>query len=63
MGVFLKLATLGLVSGGGSLLTLWLLLGERTALAWLALAATAALTIAVIVLLTRETRLTDQAQQ
>lgn len=52
MSVLLKLAGLGLAVGGGSLL-----------MSWLALVGTAALTIAVIVLLTRETRLTDQVQR
>ena len=63
MGVFLKLATLGLVVGVGSLLIMWLLFGGHVALAWLALVGTAATTFGVIVALTRETRLTDQAQQ
>jgi hypothetical protein len=63
MAVFLKLASLGAVVCVGSLLTMWLLLGERTALAWLALAGTGVMAVGVIVLLTRETRLADRVQR
>jgi hypothetical protein len=63
MGVFMKLAGLGTLFGGGSLLTGWLLFGGHTALAGLALAVTAALTVGVIVLIARETRLADRVQR
>jgi hypothetical protein len=63
MAVFMKLTSLGLVVGGGSLLTGWLLFGGHVALAWLALAATAALTVGVIVLITRETQQAEQVQR
>lgn len=63
MGVFMKLASLGAVICVGSLLMMWLLFGGHVALAWLALVGTAATTFGVIVALTRETRLTDQAQR
>jgi hypothetical protein len=63
MGVFMKLAGIGVLFGGGSLLTGWLLFGGHVALAWLVLAATAALTVGVIVLITRETQQAEQVQR
>lgn len=63
MGVFLKMAGLGLVVGGGSLLILWLLFGGHVALAWLALVGTAAATFGVIVAITRETQQAEQVQR
>jgi predicted small integral membrane protein len=61
MGVFFKLASLGAVIGGGSLVMLSLLLGGYVALAWLTLAGTISLAAVVIVLIARETRSTDRA--
>lgn len=62
MAVFLKIASLGVVIGGGSLLSLWLAT-ESVPLAMAALAATGALAVGVIALITRETRYQDRVQQ
>lgn len=55
MGAFLKLVGLATAGGGGSLLTLWLLVGGHVVLAGLAVVGTGALVVGGITLLARAT--------
>ena len=63
MGAFLKLASLGVTVGGGSLLALWLNFNDHRLLARLTLAGMAVGAVVVIVAIARDTRRVDGTVQ